>query len=330
MKNKFKKSKIIVPALALITATTVASVTGTVAWFTASRAVTVSATTFETKTEGSNLTVTTSPNANAGTKAIAGTTTADAAIEVDGTLTHGSYNAKVITTSDKGGSLYSPNINDDGSIASFNDLGTESNHGTGSTGGTESSQNKWKVKTSTGNIWYGVSWTMTFSQSADPQGYTNALLFDPSSSTATENNKATGISEDNSTIKGLRIALMTGTKCIVVSRNSSDQGAHINGTVVKTNEATSWGNQAKLTFFSPSTKVAKQQDLATTVSTCDYYLGDINGTSGLSVTAVAWFEGQDTTAITTYTDQDHTTARIMSQVEATLGFYSRKYAKTTD
>ena len=68
MKNKFKKSKIIVPALTLITATTVASVTGTVAWFTATRAVTVSATTFETRAENSSLSVVTTAETISGTK----------------------------------------------------------------------------------------------------------------------------------------------------------------------------------------------------------------------------------------------------------------------
>ena len=38
-----KKSRIIVPALALIALSTVASITGTVAWFTASRSVQINA-----------------------------------------------------------------------------------------------------------------------------------------------------------------------------------------------------------------------------------------------------------------------------------------------
>jgi len=95
MKNKFKKSKIIVLALALITATTVASVTGTVAWFTANRAVTVTLNAFASTKLESNLEVTlTSGN---GTSV---NSSNSKQIDIDGKLTHGSYDAKNYSISD--------------------------------------------------------------------------------------------------------------------------------------------------------------------------------------------------------------------------------------
>ena len=58
MKKNFKKSKfVILPALATLVLTGVASVTGTVAWFTANRAVTVTGNKFETKILDGDLSV---------------------------------------------------------------------------------------------------------------------------------------------------------------------------------------------------------------------------------------------------------------------------------
>ena len=312
MKNKFKKSKIIVPALALITATTVASVTGTVAWFTATRAVTVSATTFETRTENSSLSVVTTADTKSGTKKE--TSTANTAIIVDGCLTHGSYNA----IKNDAGNLYSPVIDEStASVSSYNDLGTVSNHIDGSDDGTTMATNKWWASTDSSNtkIWYGVSWTMTFSQAADPNGYTNYLLFDPSGSEIEENNSSA--SSTNHTLPGFRVALMTSTNCIVVGGDNNQK--HVTGTNATSNE---WDASTKYTTFN-ATGVTKVADNATNITTNDMYLGSINATSGIVVTAVAWFEGEDTDAITTKLS-DGTTDRIMSKVNTSLNFYSRK------
>ena len=85
-----KKSKILIPAVAVLALSVGASVTGTVAWFSANRAATVTAQFKAVDAEGALQVL---------AKKGVGTTTTDtkaattSAVTVDGSLTHGSYNA---------------------------------------------------------------------------------------------------------------------------------------------------------------------------------------------------------------------------------------------
>ncbi len=209
MKNKFKKSKIIVPALALITATTVASVTGTVAWFTANRAVTVSANNFIATKVESNLVVTT--EGRIGTKATADngiTTTTDT--NVTNKLTHGSYDAQ----NNAAGSLYVAEISDDGqNITDFTDLGTEA---TAKSATATTSINKWLARSETNSkTWYGVSWTMKFSLQSASTNTADYLFLDPSASKFTDSTTGT------TTALGFRIAFMTSQTFKVMGGDST-------------------------------------------------------------------------------------------------------------
>ena len=177
--------------------------------------------------------------------------------------------------------------------------------------------NKWWASTDSSNtkIWYGVSWTMTFSQDADPNVYTNYLLFDPSGSKIEEKNNSA--SDTNHTLPGFRVALMTTTNCIVVGGDSNEKHVDSANSVSST-----WDESTKYTTFG-ATGVTKVADNATNITSTDMYLGSIDAENGIVVTAVAWFEGEDTDAITTKLS-DGTTDRIMSKVNASLNFYSRK------
>ncbi len=210
MKNKFKKSKIIVPALALITTTTVASVTGTVAWFTANRAVTVSASNFVATKVESNLVVTT--EGRIGTKATDDngiTTTTDN--NVTNKLTHGSYDAQA----NAAGSLYVAQISDDGkSITDFTDLGTEA---TAKSTTATTSANKWLARNETNSkTWYGVSWTMKFSLQSASTNTADYLFLDPSASKFTDGSQSSG----TTTAPGFRIAFMTDSTFKVMGGDS--------------------------------------------------------------------------------------------------------------
>ena len=89
-----KKSKIIIPALAMIAFSTVASIAGTVAWFTASRQVTVSA--------GSYAVVKTTSNLDCTLTQGVGTTVSGKTVTVAAKLTDASFNHKT-------GKVYQPN-----------------------------------------------------------------------------------------------------------------------------------------------------------------------------------------------------------------------------
>ncbi len=231
MKNKFKKSKIIVPALALITATTVASVTGTVAWFTASRAVTITGTKFQTTTLDSNLKVKVETYHEAGTTGTNSTTPSDTGtVTVDGLMTHGSYAASKLASggeTETTANLYTPLMDSD-SVTGYESKGrAETNGVTSDQSGTQNKVYPWKAGTKTvsstsTNIWYGVAWKMTFSIDSEVTGVTNTLHFDPASSVFTDS--ATG--DGTKTASGLRIAFMTTSNYLVAA--GDDVITHVN------------------------------------------------------------------------------------------------------
>ena len=89
-----KKTKVLIPGLALIAFSTVASIAGSVAWFTANRQVTINA--------GTYAVVKTTANLECTATNVLGTTVSDNTITVAGVLTDASFNHKT-------GMIYQPN-----------------------------------------------------------------------------------------------------------------------------------------------------------------------------------------------------------------------------
>ena len=309
MKNTSKKSKfVILPALATLVLTGVASVTGTVAWFTANRAVTVG-NKFETKVLDGDLKV-------AITKGV-GISDDEAAdhnvtANVDGFLTHGSYNAVAGST----GSLYVANLDDSGKVDGYSDRGTVTAAVEAENAQTSS---KWFAGTSAGShVWYGVSWTMKFTTTNQTKD-TIALQFDPTGSSATDT--TTGCK----TIKGLRIAFMTSEKLIIASGDKasvSDEKTPSSSLkhVVSATEEAKTGNFDSSIFYKigdQTATVALANDYDSDMTSRKTYLGDV-GTDGLSVTVVAWFEGEDASI-------SDANKNALSSVTTSLRFYARRY-----
>lgn len=97
-----KKSRIIIPALAMIAFSVAASITGAVAWFTASRTAQINAGTYAVVKTSANLDVELAPGAH--------TTVSGSTVSVGGVLTDGSFdhvNKKVYTPAADGKSLLS-------------------------------------------------------------------------------------------------------------------------------------------------------------------------------------------------------------------------------
>jgi hypothetical protein len=305
MKKNFKKSKIIVPALALITATTAASVTGTVAWFTASRAITVNAGNFVATKLESNLNLTLTQGV--------GTTATGTNVTVNGNITHGSYAATKLN--DKGsaeGHLYVANLNDDGSsVTSYTDLGTEA---TAVTQTASTTDNKWLARAadttnSTPNIWYGVSWKMSFTLSTATTNQTDYVLFDVAGSNF-------GTNSGTTTYPGFRIAFMTASKILVVG--GDDDTTHTNSTSA-TAEYVSSDTGKNYVAISDTTSKLNDDDSA--LATSCLSLGTVGyGTDNkLEITCVAWYEGNDAYVAQKYGETEIT----MSSIAASLNFYTR-------
>ena len=293
-----KKSKILIPAVAVLALSVGASVTGTVAWFTSSRSATITAANFASVKLGADLSVEVTADAKSGT------TVTGNAVSIDGNLTHGSYNAVVGAT----GSAYVASLNDDKTVATYVDLGTADSHDTGST--PVATTNKWLATTTYGTannekVWYAVSWSMSFKLKASTETEVNHLLFDVNDSEFKD-------SKNGNTVKGLRIALMSKSDLLVIG--GDNELKHVKGTTASDVESFSTEN-----YVAISETTAKYNDLATFASNLDLGILPSDG-SALNFTVVAWFEGENTNVV----DKINNADVVMSNVATTLSFYARK------
>lgn len=303
-----KKSKIIIPAAAILALSVGASVTGTVAWFTSSRTATVKASVFESKALETNLQVQSTKLVGMTTVDTAAATTSS--ITVDGYLTHGSYNAAAANT----GELYVANFDDNSAVTGYVSKGTVTEAAKNAAAPTvETHSTWWAGKTdddAAKNIWYGVAWTMDFKASHTVDD-TMSLFVDYASTEFSD--AATG--EGTKTMPGLRIALMTGTNVRVIGGESETN--HVKGTTTKDIEKFGTGiyHVAKET----STKATDGADFSSHTGLLGAMTASTAKTSStLTVTAVAWFEGESTAVVST---------SVMSQVSASLSFYARTNKK---
>ena len=304
MKNKFKKSKIIVHALALITATTVASVTGTVAWFSANRVATATAQFQATDSEGALMIKTI---AGIGTTVNTDQNYASTnAVTVDGLLTHGSYNASANGVVD--GNLYVANITegDDGyEINNYEDKGTIA----GNSGDTISpSSYPWMAGTkvdgtSTKKVWYAVSWKVSIKLAAEGNASATKMVF-------VDFNKTT-FGNKTDVNQGFRVALMDTAHTYIIGND--EQKNHVKGTT--TSDVEEWSVYHQ--FGESYTKVKDNESKADAEKVEKGFLFELEGTTAKELTVVAWYEGEDTNVVT---DENNT----FSVSDLSLNFYCRQ------
>lgn len=297
-----KKSKIIIPAAAILALSVGASVTGTVAWFTSSRTATVKASVFESKALETNLTVKSTKLVGMTTVDTSAATTST--ITVDGYLTHGSYNA----AANNAGELYVANFNDDGTVDGYVSKGTVANAATNAEAPTVETHSTWWAgktdDTTAKNIWYGVAWTMDFTASHTVDD-TMSLFVDYSSTEFSDANTGTGAK----TMPGLRIALMTATNVRVIG--GEEETNHVISGTLTGKFGTDIYHVAKET----SKKASDRGDFSEHTGLLGAMAPATGKTSStLTVTAVAWFEGESDVVVS---------SSLMSQVSASLSFYAR-------
>ena len=349
MKKNFKKSKfVILPALATLVLTGVASVTGTVAWFTANRTATISGSNFQAKAEGGSLMITYTPGVGILPDANASTAKDSQSFSIDGYLTHGSYDAEA----NAGGNLYTATT-DEEIVTGYRSLGTEGDarEQTEQTGQTS----KWKAGTTSDNqkLWYGVSWKMTFTTTLPDTNSKVAVLFDPSTSS---------LSNATQVNAGFRIAMIAGNQVIVFGND--DHYTHVSqerslanytqasGTIdastkyyTKAPEGETYtlvtnptqenissyftvsynmtgltnDYSTKDTYIQNGVSYSRLEDGDSKLANSKEYLGTINSTKdSVEVTCVAWYEG---------TDKNVTIGNINeTEITAKLGFYARTQA----
>ncbi len=301
-----KKTKIILPAIALLAVSGIASVTGTVAWFSANRAATVTASFTATDSEG-NLQVLAKKGVGTTTTATAASTTS--AVTVDGVLTHGSYNAKA----DGSGELYVANISEhtstvDGDTATYEVTGYTSKGAiTGNTGTTITpSAYPWMAGTTNDDnkIWYAVSWTVDISLAQNGNKDSTKMVF-------VDFNK-TAFSDANDVNNGFRVALMDGAHTYIIGKD--DQKNHVTGTA-KTDVA-AWSTEYHQ-FAENYTAVQDNASKAASEVVEKGFLFELSGTEAKTLTCVAWYEGEDTNVVSNTNNKFNASG-------LTLSFYCRQ------
>ena len=290
-----KKSKIIIPALGILLLSTAASISGSVAWFTANRTIATKVGSFGIGSVDGNLSgvvaggVGTEVNSEDNKEILFQQTVSSAAQPT--ALTDGSYDnsTKNLYTDE---SVETERVGE-GKTAGTNttkfiDLGTEASH---------ASTGKWKagsqtVSSVTTNYYYGVSWdiNLTYEYAAITKDV--YVFFDVANSSVTSS---------NGTAPGIRFCLSTTTKADGIVYAPLQSGTIKN--VCKTAE-TNPGDDDAIETSSPVIKsgdtvaVIEDGTAAGTATANAAYLGTISTSStSLSIHVVCWLDGLDAAVI---------------------------------
>ena len=282
-----KKSRIIIPALALIALSTVASVTGTVAWFTATRSVQITAGNFAVTKTSSNLAV----NVTGGTY----TSASNGAVTVANKtiLTHGSFNhlAK---------NFYVPNVTADAvtEVALYS---------SGTTIASGLADDLLQSTDDSGNsIVTAVTWHMTLSVAFADSGRDMALYLDLATSWAHLLNG----NDPEHTGTGFRVAFVAEPATTSTSAATTSTGATKVWAPHQTSSAskyvantsnmqagTAYTTGALIHSGSNYTVPNDEGATASEAAAIEGYLGTFefiaNTTVTLPFTVVAWYEGTD-------------------------------------
>ena len=249
-----KKSKIIVPALGILAFSTAAAVTGTVAWFTANRTVTINNTAITAFNPEAGLKVTVSAAKGATISTAVGTGDTPAVVSHK-LLRDASIDFASATTP----KVYRSILNDAGEVGSYGDVSTAA------LAGTAAGKNASNV-----DYFWCSSYTATFQLEQNVSSTTYTLSYDNSKLDADELDSVKDIKE------ALRIGIyVSKTKFLVVApfKTAGDVN-YVNGTTLDDDEnvysGALLGNAAGL-----------------------LEIGDLQGTGTQAITVYTWFEGTD-------------------------------------
>ena len=326
-----KKTKILIPALGMMMLSTAAAVSGTMAWFTATRSITVSTTDFAVESLDGALTAVSNNlcGTNAPATSAAGTTSA-VSLATNVKLCDSSFNHA-------NGELFTDVIGNDDvqtghvKVGDLDDL-------------TGSNTTAWSVNGTT--TYYAAAFQITFTYTFKGDTTARHLFFDTNLSSS-EAEKQVGDYGENDhwrTSRGFRIALINDDEndqqqIVWAPQRGSADKYYVDGGAGDTDVTYSYvtGNALDALGTYNVTKDAAAQSLLCSQTTnnklstyagdnpnadTDHtnrfdYLGTITNTSGsglLTIKVVAWFEGTDPEVINKST---------MDQVSTTMKFYVR-------
>ncbi len=275
-----KKSRIIVPALGILLLSTAASISGSVAWFTATRTFSTDIADFQVVNTDGALAV----EMAGGVRTTAELDKQSVSIDADTKLGDASLNH---TT----GNLYTDTV----VSTTYKDLGTIAE--------AEATASKWLVG---GTTYYAVSWTMNFKYTFSADLTQQNLYLNPTSSmSATKTVDAEGDHTEKSSL-GFRIAFVGQTATVTNKRVWSDLQTDANmqssDYVASTSAKGNYSGDIISTADTGGTSGLVADTAATAATSAPNCLGYFTGTAGntttISFKCVAWFEGCDTNVIT--------------------------------
>lgn len=284
-----KKSRIILPAVALLTISTVAAASSTVAWFAASRDVTVTGNTVTVVNPESALNVTLAP--------LTGTTetTKDQTLNLPLYMRDGSVNI------DDNGQAYKQDIVTKEYVAA--NYTTEND--------------------SEGNpIYRAASWKMTFKMVADSAD--NYAVFFNTKDLATKIKATVDEGNTNEKIKeSFRIAFVAGNvKSVLAPFAETDNPLTYVKAAGEENADSALGNYKAIRISNTAkrqpTEIASG-DQTNALTVANGYIGTITTGAELGVTCYAWFEGMDHSCVV---DNG-----ISTKVTTVLDFYASRLLK---
>ena len=305
--TKLKKSAVVIPALARIAVTAAASVSGTVAWFTAAKTVTATAGQFSASYNDGNLSVKASSWMADTNRVGSGETPNQKILSIptegkDVTVTEGvtftdaSYDLATDT-------LYSDIVKDDGSDPDTFE----------SKGNSVGKNDKW-VSNVANKVVYGVVWKYTFTYKFGVDIANNYdLMFSPSKSL---------LDTAANTGAGLRIALVgngfdngENKNAVVFANGSYDKDAvnHISGT--KKGQTTNYSSLYMTPVLSDDALTEGESHKGKKGYLGTFAPQTANTDVTMDVRVVVWFEGTDNHVVST---------QSLGTVSATLGFKAVK------
>lgn len=305
-----KKSKIIVPALGLLLLSTAASVSGTVAWFTASASTVVNTNEFTVKDSGGELEHTLT--AGTGTAISGADATEKIGLASNTVLTDGSFNHVT-----KAVWAHNPNTGADDTTHCLN-KGVDGESG-------DPAVKNWYAGTISPNAYYhAVSWSVTFTYTFGTSSQDVNLYFDVN---ATASKMTAGSAVNGSATQhteyGFRIAMYSSTKTIVwadLQTNSNCgyiEAASGDPGVTSAKATYTLGSPMIDSTITDSTTGYVASNSATSTGSEPNCLGTFSGGSAsatIDVTFVAWYDGTDPNVISGST---------MAPVSATMNFFTR-------
>ena len=337
-----KKLKVILPAILTLAVSTSAAVTGTVAWFTATRLRTVNMNnvTVVDPTEGlilsnvtalknvtlSNVDNTGAPEANK-IPGIRHASYKDGEDVVDGYLRDASVDVN-------GGKVWRADVNDDESIGGYSDV---------------SSVTDWADTATYSNkkVWFATSYSLTFKVSEEQTAYNQSLFLDLNQSTATKPDRGEAATSNLALYNAVRFGFKQGDEWVVwapYTRVSTTAAEYVEETVadaddfeakksylysdtngtavlpdaVYSGSATYYklnplkaryvSSTSALTPYAAANFVTGHETGTSTDNSLDDsehyvsvddrnaypgYLGNLNKTTGITITCYVWFEGTD-------------------------------------